>query len=134
MTLAPLLAAPTVMQLHALAALTALAAGLTVLVMRKGTARHRSVGWVFVLGMAVTALSSAFITSDGHYSAIHLLSVLTIVNLPYAIIMRRRGNIPGHRAAMLWLFAGLAVAGAFTLMPGRIMNKVAFGEATAAAR
>ncbi|RXT56239.1 hypothetical protein B6S44_07370 [Bosea sp. Tri-44] len=134
MTLAPLLAAPAVIQLHALAALTSLAAGLTVLVLRKGTARHRLIGWVFVAAMAVTAASSAFITSDGHYSAIHLLSVLTIVNLPYAIIMRRRGNIVAHRSAMLWLFAGLVVAGAFTLVPGRLMNKLAFGEATAAIR
>lgn len=134
MTLAPLLAAPAVIQLHVLAALTSLAAGLTVLALPKGTPRHRLVGWAFVVGMATTAASSAFITSDGHYSAIHLLSVLTIVNLPYAIIMRRRGNIVAHRSAMLWLFAGLAVAGAFTLMPGRVMNKVAFGEATAAAR
>lgn len=132
MTLAPLLAAPAIMQLHALAALTSLAAGLTVLAMRKGTARHRLVGWIFVVGMAVTAASSAFITSNGRYSAIHLLSVLTIVNLPYAIIMRRRGNIVAHRSAMLWLFAGLAVAGAFTLMPGRAMNKVAFGTVAAA--
>ncbi|WP_282569393.1 hypothetical protein [Bosea sp. FBZP-16] len=44
MTLAPLLAAPAVMQLHALAALISLTSGLTVLVMRKGTARHRLVG------------------------------------------------------------------------------------------
>lgn len=134
MTLAPLLAAPAIMQLHALAALTSLAAGLTILALRKGTTRHRLVGWIFVVGMAVTAVSSAFITSNGHYSAIHLLSVLTIVNLPYAIILRRRGDIVGHRTAMLWLFAGLAVAGAFTFMPGRVMNKVAFGEATAAMR
>jgi len=128
MTLAPLLAAPAVMQLHALAA------GLTILVMRKGTARHRLVGWVFVVAMAVTALSSAFITSNGHFSAIHLLSILTIVSLPRAIILRRRGNIAGHRATMLWLFAGLVIAGAFTLMPGRLMNKIAFGQATAAIR
>jgi uncharacterized membrane protein len=134
MTLAPLLAAPAIMQLHVVAALTALAAGLAVLALRKGTARHRLVGWIFVVGMAVTAASSAFITSNGRYSAIHLLSVLTIVNLPYAIILRRRGNIAGHRAAMLWLFAGLAIAGLFTLLPGRVMNKVAFGEASAAAR
>ncbi|MGX1788093.1 DUF2306 domain-containing protein [Bosea sp. NPDC055332] len=132
MTLAPLLAAPPIMQLHALAALVSLAAGLTVLAMRKGTARHRLIGWIFVVGMAVTAASSAFITSNGRYSAIHLLSVLTIVNLPYAIIMRRRGNIVAHRSAMLWLFAGLVVAGAFTLMPGRVMNKVAFGTVAAA--
>ena len=134
MTLAPLLAAPAIMQVHVVAALTSLVAGLAVLAMRKGTARHRLAGWVFVGGMAVTAASSAFITSNGSYSAIHLLSVLTIVNLPYAIIMRRHGNIVAHRSAMLWLFAGLAVAGAFTLMPGRVMNKVAFGEATAAIR
>jgi uncharacterized membrane protein len=133
MTLAPLLAAPAIMQVHVLAALTSLVAGLTVLVLRKGTPRHRLIGWIFVVAMAVTAISSAFITSNGRYSAIHLLSVLTIVNLPYAIIMRRRGNIVAHRSAMLWLFAGLAAAGAFTLMPGRVMNKVAFGEATAAA-
>lgn len=134
MTLAPLLAAPTIVQVHALAALAALAAGLTVLALPQGTPRHRLAGWIFVAGMAVTAASSAFITSNGRYSAIHLLSILTIVNLPYAIVMRRRGNIAGHRAAMLWLFAGLAAAGAFTLMPGRLMNKVAFGEASAAAR
>jgi uncharacterized membrane protein len=134
MTLAPLLAAPAIMQLHALAALISLAAGLTVLVMRKGTARHRLVGWVFVVAMAVTALSSAFITSNGHFSAIHLLSILTIVSLPRAIILRRRGDIAGHRATMLWLFAGLVVAGAFTLMPGRLMNKVALGQAAAAIR
>ena len=81
MTFAPLLAAPAVMQLHALAALISLTSGLTVLVMRKGTARHRLVGWVFVMAMAVTAISSAFITSNGHFSAIHLLSILTIVSL-----------------------------------------------------
>jgi uncharacterized membrane protein len=132
MTLAPLLAAPAVMQLHALAALISLAAGLTVLALRKGTPRHRLIGWIFVVAMTVTAISSAFITSNGHYSAIHLLSVLTIVTLPRAIILRRRGDIAGHRAAMLWLFAGLAVAGAFTLMPGRMMNKVVFGQAAAA--
>lgn len=134
MTLAPLLAAPAVMQLHALAALISLAAGLTVLVMRKGTARHRLVGWIFVVAMAVTALSSAFITSNGHFSAIHLLSILTIASLPRAIILRRRGDIAGHRVTMLWLFAGLVIAGAFTLMPGRLMNKVAFGQAAAEIR
>ncbi|AZO81483.1 MULTISPECIES: DUF2306 domain-containing protein [unclassified Bosea (in: a-proteobacteria)] len=134
MTLAPLLAAPTIMQVHVLSALISLAAGLTVLVLRKGTARHRLIGWVFVVAMALTAASSAFITSNGRYSAIHLLSVLTIVNLPYAIIMRRRGNIVAHRSAMLWLFAGLVVAGAFTLVPGRLMNKLAFGDTTAPIR
>lgn len=132
MTLAPLLAAPAVMQLHALAALTSLAAGLTVLLMRKGTARHRLIGWIFVVGMAVTAASSAFMTGDGNYSAIHLLSLLTAVTLPYAVVMRRRGNILAHRSAMISLFAGLVIAGLFTLAPGRVTHQAAFGPAASA--
>lgn len=129
MTLAPLLAAPAIVQLHVAAALTALAAGGVVLVLRKGTARHRRIGWVFVAAMALTAASSAFITRNGQFSTIHLLSLLTAVNLPYAIAMRRRGNIRAHRSAMVSLFAGLAIAGAFTLLPGRVMHMAAFGTA-----
>jgi uncharacterized membrane protein len=131
MTLAPLLAAPAVVQLHVAAALTSLLAGTAVLFLRKGTAQHRRFGWIFVVAMAATAASSVFITGHGRYSAIHLLSLLTAVSLPYAIVMRRRGDIAGHRSAMIGLFAGLAIAGAFTLLPGRLMNLTVFGTAAA---
>jgi uncharacterized membrane protein len=134
MTLAPLLAAPAVVQLHVAAALASLLAGTTVLFLRKGTAKHRRVGWIFVVAMAATAASSAFITGHGRYSAIHLLSLLTALSLPYAIVLRRRGDIAGHRAAMIWLFAGLAGAGAFTLLPGRLMHLTVFGTAAASPR
>ncbi len=129
MSLAPLAAAPAVIQLHVAAALAALAAGLVVMLMTKGTLRHRRAGWVFVAALGATALSSVFITGSGHFSAIHLLTLLTVVSLPYAVLMRRRGNIPAHRQAMLGLFAGLAIAGAFTLVPGRLMHQAVIGNA-----
>lgn len=134
MTPAPLLAAPAVVQLHVAAALVALLAGSTVLLLRKGTAGHRRLGWVFVAAMAATAASSAFITGHGRYSAIHLLSLLTAASLPYAVVARRRGDIAGHRSAMIGLFAGLAIAGAFTLLPGRVMHLTVFGTEAARPR
>ena len=32
---------------------------------------------------------------------------------------------------MIGLFAGLAIAGAFTLLPGRLMHQIAFGQPAA---
>jgi uncharacterized membrane protein len=127
MTLAPLLAAPAVIQIHVAAALLALTGGIVVALMPKGTARHRQIGYIFTIGMLVTAISSVWIGRSGHFSWIHLLTVLTLVQLPYAIIMRRRGNITAHKKAMTGLFIGLAIAGAFTLLPGRIMHAAVFG-------
>lgn len=128
MDISPLAAAAPVIQLHVLAAGTALFAGIAVLASTKGTPRHRRIGWIFVVAMAITALSSIFITRDGHFSAIHLLTLLTLVALPRAVISRRRSDIRTHRSAMIGLFAGLAIAGAFTLLPGRLMHQMTFGQ------
>jgi uncharacterized membrane protein len=127
-SLTPLLTAPPVIQIHVAAALLALGGGTVVALIRKGTARHRQIGYVFAVGMLLTAISSIWIARSGHFSWIHLLTVLTLVNLPYAIIMRRRGNITAHKRAMTGLFLGLVIAGAFTLLPGRIMHMTVFGS------
>lgn len=131
-TLAPLAAASPVIQLHVAAALTAVLSGIAVAGLRKGTPLHRRIGWIFVPAMAVVALSSLFIMRNGHFSLIHMLTALTLVSLPYAVISRRRGNIKAHKSAMIGLFVGLVIAGAFTLLPGRLMNAVTFGQAQAA--
>jgi uncharacterized membrane protein len=78
--------------------------------------------------MLVAAISLGMTgINPGHFSYIHLLSVLTLVNIPYAIWMRRRGNVAAHAWAMSSNYAGLLVAGAFTLVPGRLMHAVVFG-------
>jgi uncharacterized membrane protein len=130
MSLAPLLAAPLVVQLHAFAAMAAFLLGIAQFVAPKGTLPHRTVGYVWVVLMLGVAASSFAIHGMGQwygFSAIHLLSVLVLVLLPLAVLAARRHHVDRHRKAMIGLFAGaLVVAGAFTLLPGRIMHRVLF--------
>jgi uncharacterized membrane protein len=61
MTLAPLLDAPAVIQIHAFAAIAAFAIGLVQLSAPKGTVPHRLIGWSWVMLMLTVAISSFFI-------------------------------------------------------------------------
>lgn len=77
MTLAPLLAAPSVIQVHAFAAMAAFPLGLLQFAAPKAAHRH---------------------------------------------------DVAQHRRVMIGIFIGaLVIAGAFTLLPGRIMSRVVFG-------
>ena len=131
MTLAPLLDAPSVIQIHAFAALAAFAVGLVQLTTPKGTIPHRLIGWSWAALMLTVAVSSLFIHEIrlwGPWSPIHLLSILVLVTLPLAVLHARRHEVSLHRMAMLGLFTGaLVIAGVFTFLPGRIMHAVAFG-------
>jgi uncharacterized membrane protein len=65
----------------------------------------------------------------GPWSPIHLLSIFTLAMLPLAVWAAHRHAVDHHRRAMTGLFFGaLVIAGLFTLMPGRIMHKVALGD------
>jgi uncharacterized membrane protein len=131
MSLAPLLQAEPVIQIHAFAAIGAFTLGLIQFAAPKGTLPHRTIGWIWVALMAVIALSSFFIHEIklvGPFSPIHLLSIFTLVMLPLAVLHARRHNVKRHRGAMIGIFIGaLVIAGAFTFVPGRIMHAVAFG-------
>ena len=132
MNLAPLLDAPVAIVLHALAAGAAFALGLVQFAMPKGTISHRTLGWIWVSLMSAVALSSFAIHQIrmvGPWSPIHLLSIFPLVSLPAAVLAARSHRVHAHRAAMISIFLGaLLVAGAFTLVPGRIMHKVFFGS------
>lgn len=130
LTLAPLLAAPAAIQIHAFAAIAAFALGLVQLAAAKGTIPHRFIGWSWTLLMLTVAVSSLFIHTIrlwGPWSPIHLLSLLVLATLPLAVMHAHRHDVPRHRKAMLSLFIGaLLVAGVLTFLPGRIMHAVAF--------
>ena len=131
MSLAPLLAASPVIQVHAFAAMGAFALGLLQLAAPKGTLPHRTVGWIWVVLMLAVAVSSFWIHEIrllGPFSPIHLLSILTLVTVPLAVLAARRHRVVTHRKAMTSIFLGaLVIAGLFTFMPGRIMHQAAFG-------
>lgn len=121
---------PWPIQLHIAAALTALLIGTALLAGVKGTTLHRTFGWIWVVAMATTAISSLFIRqiNPGGFSLIHLLSGWTIVALPMAVYAARRHRVAIHRRAMTGLFVGgLLIAGAFTFLPGRLMWHVFLG-------
>jgi uncharacterized membrane protein len=126
----PLLEASTAIQLHTAAAVVAIGLSLAVLAARKGTATHKLLGRIWAAMMAAVSISSFWIVElrHGQFSPIHLLSAVTLAALVYAIWHARRGNIRAHKRSMLLTMAGaLGGAGAFTLMPGRIMGQVFFG-------
>ena len=132
MSLAPLLQAEPVIQIHAFAAMAAFALGLVQFALPKGTTRHRIAGWTWVALMVAVSVSAFFIHEIrlwGPFSPIHLLAIFTLLMLPLAVVHARRHRVDGHRRAMIGIFTGaLLVAGAFTFYPGRIMHAVVFGH------
>lgn len=132
MSLSLLLQTPVAIQIHVVSALLALILGAGLLLGRKGTNVHRILGRIWIGVMVITAMSSFFISSLRLYfgfSPIHILSVFTLVGSFQAITAARAGLIAEHRRHVgnLYSFA-LLTAGAFTLLPGRLMHKLIFGE------
>ena len=115
---------------HVTAAALSLALGAFVLLGRKGTPVHRLAGRTWVAAMATTAGSSFLIdarilglhTPLGTFGPIHLLSASMLVLLWRAIAAARSGEIAEHRRRMVHAFLALAVAGLFTLSPGRTLG------------
>ena len=132
MSLAPLLAASPVIQVHAFAAMATFVLGSVQMLAPKGTIPHRTFGWAWVVLMMTVAISSLFIhtiRSFGPFSAIHLISVFVIVVTPLAAITARRHRVRRHSIGMTALFIfAIVVAGIFTFLPGRIMHAVVFGS------
>lgn len=131
MTLAPLLNASPVIQVHAAFAFAAIGLGAVQLMAPKGTLPHRAVGWGWATLMMLVAGSSLFIHTIrtwGPWSPIHLLSLFTLAIVPFAVWRAKQHDVRGHSQTMIWIFTlALVVTGLFTLAPGRIMNKVVFG-------
>ena len=149
MTLTPLLESAGIVQFHTYIALVAVGLGGVQLFAPKGTIPHRTVGWAWVLLMALMIitgfLSSHDIFSFGPFSpkiccrdlscrlgstkcgSIHILSVFVLLLLPFAVLQARLQNVIRHRQAMIILFTILALGGLGTLLPTRIMHAVAFG-------
>ena len=115
--------------IHLAAVAPAIAIGVIQLVAKKGSRPHKALGWVWVLAMAVAAVSSFWIygiNKTGGFSVIHLLSVWTLISLACAIYFVRRGNVPAHKGFMVGTFLGLAGAGIGAVMPGRFLSQLLF--------
>ena len=114
--------------LHLAFSLLALVAILAILMLPKGRAAHRWLGRIAASALVLSALSSFGIQARGHLSWLLILSVVTLVNVAWAVWAIRQGRIATHRRAMMAGAGGLFVAGLFaTLAPGRYLYGVFFG-------
>ncbi len=108
-----------VILVHVLAATGALLTGGLALAVKKGTTAHRVFGRLWVVLILLAAVVSFWIQRSGHFSAIHLLSVLMLVGVTGAVHAAIKGRIYAHRRAMRGAYISLVVAAVFTLVPGR---------------
>jgi uncharacterized membrane protein len=113
---------------HLVCALVALPLGAFVLWRPKGTAAHKALGRTWAVLILVIAISSYWLrTLSGGFSLIHLLSVLTLVSIPFGIYQARQRNIRGHLRTMRGVYIGLVVAGVFAMAPERTLGELLFG-------
>lgn len=112
---------------HLVTAIAALFIGAFVLATKKGGTTHKLLGKIWVVLMLSTALFSFGIRSHGHFSPIHILSVITVLGITAAILAARHGRINAHRRGMTITYAGLLIAGAFAMMPGRRFGDLVLG-------
>ncbi len=105
---------------HMVPAVAAVPLGAYVVASRGGR-WHKPLGRLWAGLMMVVAATSFWITgvNGARWSPIHLLSVLTLLSIPYAVWRVRRGEVERHRRTMQGVFIGLLAAGAWASMPQR---------------
>lgn len=120
---------PGVVWAHLVTVVVALALTPALLFGRRGDRRHRRLGRVWVAAMGATAFASLFVReSSGGWSLIHILSVGTLMGVPYLWWTARTHRVAQHRFAVRGTVAGaLLVAGFFTFPFGRMLGRWLLG-------
>lgn len=109
--------------LHLGTVLPALLIGCILFLNPKGTPLHKALGRVWAALMMTTAFASIWIRDlTGGFGPLHVFTLITLVSIPYAIWSAMRGDIDAHQRSMMGTFIGLVIAGAFSLLPGRILG------------
>ena len=105
----------TIGLIHLIASILALLFGTMVLLMRKGTRKHRRVGYMYVTSMIILLMTS-FMTFRlfGGFGLFHYASVLSSLTLIFGIIpvLRRKSSrwLYQHLSFMYWSVIGLYAA------------------------
>ena len=134
-----------VIAIHLSATLAAVAIGPVALWARRGHASphsgarprprlHRAAGYAWTTLMLIAAFSGLFIRdfnlpNIAGYTPIHLLIPVTLGSLFVAFRALLQGDIRRHRLWMTSLYiSACLVAGAFTLLPGRYLGQLVWGQ------
>jgi uncharacterized membrane protein len=101
---------------HILAALSALVAGAAVLLLPKGTHRHRVIGKVYVVALVLVNAAALSLHREAVFGVFHALAVASLVTIavglsPLLLGKRSPAVIGTHAFCMTWSYAGLVAAG-----------------------
>lgn len=128
---------PTI-AVHMTAALGALVLGPIALWTRLGRTQHprlhRALGYAWVTLIVMTAISAIFIRdfrlpNIAGYTPIHLIVPAVFVGLYLAFTRLARKDFAGHRRSMqITYISACIVAGSFTLLPGRYLGQLVWGQ------
>jgi uncharacterized membrane protein len=102
--------------IHVAAALTAILVGAYVLAARKGTVRHRRLGYLYLAAMGYVNFAALAIDTNGALGPFHALAFVSLANLAagYLVLLlappgRRRTD--AHGMLMMWSYSGVVTAG-----------------------
>lgn len=99
--------------IHSISSIVALVSGSTNLVQIKGTKIHKVLGWIFVVCMFISAISS-FGIYNNTFSVIHILSLLVIMwilRAVYAIRFKPQNWLYIHASAIGAAYIAILIAG-----------------------
>jgi uncharacterized membrane protein len=102
---------------HTTFAVLAMLFGAVVVLRRKGTRSHRTIGWIYVISMLGLNITAFMIYRlFGHFGPFHfaaVASLLTILAGMYVVIVRPNKNwLALHYSFMSWSYVGLLAAAA----------------------
>lgn len=133
-SLAPLLGAPPLVQLHAATGALALLTGLARLLWSGREPVECALGWSFLALLVSSAVSSLFLPTPA--GALRLLgvtphhgfAVLALAGAGAAVVAARMGERLARQRIVTATFAGvLLMAGLFEMTPGRLLHTVLAG-------
>lgn len=134
MTLAPLLAAPLLIQLHVALGVSAFAVGAVRLICPDRDGMDRVLGWSFLALLLLTAGSAFLLPSPGKgpslmgLTPMHAFAALAVAGAGAAVVAAQQGDRLRWRKVVTATFSGvLVMAALFELLPGRMLNTVLAG-------
>ena len=128
MTVTPLISSAIPIPHHAIAATFAVVIGVAQLWLKKGTLRHRILGYVWAGLIVFVAFTGFFILDTSINPPFNYiskpLSVLVLLMLFWGIRLARAAKIGQHRQTMRQLFWLTMLIGLLTIQPGRVVHQM----------
>jgi uncharacterized membrane protein len=122
------------MNAHLITVVPCIFIGAILLIIKKGTSLHKTLGRIYMILMLFTATVTLFMpaavgpTFLNHFGWIHSFSFLTIYTVPTAYLAIKKGRVKAHKRKMILLYFGaIIIAGGFTFVPGRYLHQIFFG-------